>query len=509
MRRGSITPFCALSLMLIASLLFALLESARIYGLDYYASLKAETTIDSVCAEYQPYLWKQYGVLLLDGAYGTEQFSMGYVIEQLEKSLEDNCETPEWLGLDLFQLKRGEVLLEEYALATDDDGELFLTYIAEREKENLPLGVAEDLYREYQQMNELEQYSGMESSIKEAQETIADAKAQWIARQEEEQKNLEKEAEEEADDLESEPIISIPDTSELDNILDSAQQMQSSGMLNMILGDLSDVSVKTSSPQSNLQTREKEIGTMYLKANDGWYQKLLVLQYLEDYFANYISPNNQHFLCYEMEYVLCGKDTEWENLESALERILLLREAANVAYLLQDSEKMMQAEELAGLAGTLAGGNPGVIKAVQIGIIAAWAYMESVLDMRMLVAGGVIPLIKQKSEWTSDKEDLFVAFDKNAKAKKCEKGLSYTDYLKQLLFLTDNKKIAYRMMEVMEMGMQSQKDYENCRMDYMIAMLRFKVSFESEPVFSSLVSVGNVYRGKYIFTKELERSYVP
>lgn len=513
MKRGSVTVFCTLSLMLIASLLFALLESARLYGLDRYAAMKAGTAIDSVCAEYQPYLWKQYGLLFLDGAYGTEQFSMGYVMEQLENSMEANCETTgwlqDWLGSDLFRLKKGEVLLEGYALATDDEGELFLNYVAEREKENLPLGVAEDLYRRYQQADELEQYGGIESSIAEAQETIAEAKCQWIARQEEERKRKENEENEEEDTLEPTPVIPVPDTSALDNLLDAVQQMLSSGTLNAIFGDLSGISGKTSRPQNDLQTREKEVGTVYLKTDKDWYQKLLVLNYLEEYFANYASPNNQHFLCYEMEYVLCGKDTEWENLDSALECILLLREAANVTYLLQDSEKMMQAEEMAGLVGALAGGNPGVVKAVQLGIIAAWAYMESVLDVRMLVAGGVIPLIKQESEWTSSKESLFAAFDKNAKAKKCESGLSYTDYLKQLLFLTDNKKIAYRMMEVMELGMQSQEEYKNCRMDYMIAMLRFQVNFESEPVFSSLVSLGNVYRGKYIFTKEIERSYVP
>ena len=72
MRRGSITPFCAMSLMLIASLLLTLLEGARVYGLECYADMKAETGMDSVCGEYQPFLWQQYGLLFLDGAYGRQ-----------------------------------------------------------------------------------------------------------------------------------------------------------------------------------------------------------------------------------------------------------------------------------------------------------------------------------------------------------------------------------------------------------------------------------------------------
>ena len=130
MKRGSITPFCAMSLMLIASLLFTLLEGARVYGLDYFADMKAEAGMDSVYGEYQPFLWQQYGLLFLDGAYGTENFSVNYVTESLENHLDANCDTSGWvqdeLNLDLFKLSADEFLVEGYSLATDGKGELFL-----------------------------------------------------------------------------------------------------------------------------------------------------------------------------------------------------------------------------------------------------------------------------------------------------------------------------------------------------------------------------------------------
>lgn len=516
MRKGSITPFCALSLMLIASLLFALLESARFYGLDRYATLKAETAIDSVCAEYQPYLWQEYGLLFLDGAYGAEQFSMGYVMEQMGYYMEANCETTDWLqdwlGLDLFRLKKGEILLEGYALATDDAGDLFLNYVAQKAKENLPLGVAEDLYEQYQKAKVLEEeYDGVEAAVTKAQEAVAEAKSQWVMRQEEELERLENEKEAHKEDETSESALEIipPDTTAVDTVLASVQQMQSSGTLNMIFGELSGISTNSGRLENNLKDRSKEVGTMYLKTNKDWYQKMLVMTYLEKYFSNYAKPKDQHFLRYEMEYVLCGKDTEWENLDGALDRLLLLREAANVAYLLGDAEKMAQAEELASLIGLLAGGNYGVVKAVQVGIIGAWAYSESVLDVRTLVQGGEIPLMKQGDEWSTSISGIFSVMDTSLKAKECARGLDYTEYLKLVLFLVDNQNLAYRMMEVMELGMQSQKEYENCRMDHMIVMLRLKVAFESSPVFSSMVSVGDVYRENYVFKKEIERSYVP
>ena len=135
--------------------------------------------------------------------------------------------------------------------------------------------------------------------------------------------------------------------------------------------------------------------------------------------------------------------------------------------------------------------------------------MESILDVRSLVFGEVIPLIKQANEWTSDITNLESIFDETLKAKTCEKGLDYTDYLQQILFMTGDCELAYRMMEVMEIGLQQQKNCENARMDHMLAVMRFKVSFESKPLFSTLISLGDIHWKNYIFTREVERSYVP
>jgi len=497
MRKGSVTPFCAISLVLVSSLLFAMLESARFCGLRRYAVMKAEAAMDSVCAEYQPFLWQQYGLLFLDGAYGTGQFSAGYAMEQLGHYMEVDSTSADWLknwlGVDLFRLEKGEVLLEGYALAADDNGSLFLNYVAGRMKEKLPWGVAEDLLEQYREANVVEkEYGGIEASIANAQDAVAQAKAEWVARQEEE----------------SEKELPMPDTSIIDNLLSFAGQMCNGDTLHMIFGSLSGISSDSTRLDKDMCIRKKEEGTMYLKTETDWYRKLLVLTYLETYFSNHRSPMEGH-LCYEMEYVLCGKDTEAENLEGTLERLLLLREAANVVHILSDSEKMLQVEEVASVIGLLSGGNYGVAKAIQLGIVGVWAYAESVLDVRALVQGEKIPLLKRTSDWTLGLNEIFRVWDTDMKAKMCSDGLNYTGYLKQLLFMTENQTLAYRMLEVMELGMHRQSKYVNCRMDHMMIMLRFKVKFTSKPVFSELVAVGEAYRGRYIFSREIERSYIP
>ena len=514
MRRGSITPFCALVLVLVAALLLALLESVRFCGLNRYATLKADAAIDSVFAEYQPYLWQQYGLLFLDGAYGAEEFSMGYVMEQLEYYMKSDTLPKEWLeewlGIDLFRLEKEEILLEGYALATDDEGELFLNYIAGRVKETLPLSMAEELLAQYRKTSELEaEYGNAAESIGKAQEAVAEAKAEWVTHQEEELAKRENGHGGMPDEAEMEEVVQQPDTSAIDTLLTMAGQLMSESTLHKVFRDTSHISTVSYNLSMPMDMREIQEGTMYLQTEKDWYQKLLVLSYLESYFSNYTNPKEEHLLCYEMEYVLCGKRTEAENLAGALERMLLLREAANIAHILSDSKKMTQIEEAAGVVGLLAGGNYGIVKAVEIGLVGVWAYAESVMDVRALVQGAQIPMIKQESEWTLDLAEIHYVWDKDTKAKTCVDGLAYTDYLKQLLFLTDNQKLAYRMMEVMELGMQSQDEYANCRMDHMIVMSRFKVKFRSVPLFSELVSIGDAYRGNYIFSKETERSYVP
>jgi len=254
--KGSITPFCAVALAVVASLLFVLLESARVYGLDCYAGWKADAAIDSLCAEYQPVLWQQYGLLLLDGAFGTENFSMGRALEKVDTYMEKSCgntKTQElFRGMDLFLMNKREVLLEGYALATDEKGELFLTYIAEREKENLPFVVAGDIYQQYRAGKELaESHSGVEASIANAQQVMEDVKSEWIQKWETEE--------------ETEEELCLPDTSDIEGVLGGASQMLSNGTLNMIFTDLTKITTKVSKPESALQYREKETGNMCLR----------------------------------------------------------------------------------------------------------------------------------------------------------------------------------------------------------------------------------------------------
>ena len=513
MKLGSITVFCAMCMMLVVSLLLVLLESLRDHGLDFYAKLKAEAGADSVCAEFQPLLWQEYGLLALDGAYGTEHFSLDYVTERLNeyvtKSCENESEISAYFGMDLFCLELSESELTGYALMTDENGELFLNYVAEREKEDLALGVVENIYEIYEKSKLLEtSQDSFSETFDEARQMFESAKASKWREINAKAQAAETEEEEKAAWAEA-AVFNASGIKTLEAIFGSIRNAQTSGILQLILGDVSTVSGKNSIPLSRLKTREKESGTMQYTEELDWYKKALVVAYLREYFSNYTSPDAEHFLSYEMEYVLCGKGTEWENLEAALNRILLVREAANVCFLLQDSEKMQEAETMAKAVGLLIGENPVAVKCIQTGLIGAWAFAESVLDVRALVAGDKISLIKGKEEWMTDISQILTVFGSQDKAKNCENGLGYVDYLAGQLFFSANEDMAYRMMETMELSLQMNVDYENCKMNQMLIAIRYRLQFESNPVFFSLMTIGDAYDGKFSFVKEAERSYIP
>ena len=132
-----------------------------------------------------------------------------------------------------------------------------------------------------------------------------------------------------------------------------------------------------------------------------WYQKVLFYQYLVNYLGNYVEKKQDRVLEYELEYVLGGKRNDADNLKIVVSELLAMREPLNMASLTASSQR--QSEAMA-LAVTLAGvsANPAVIEAVKYGILVAWAFAESVLDVRTLLSGGKITMIKSDADWTSN-----------------------------------------------------------------------------------------------------------
>lgn len=96
-----------------------------------------------------------------------------------------------------------------------------------------------------------------------------------------------------------------------------------------------------------------------------------------------------------MEYLLEGKTSDQENLEAVLNKLLLIRMGLNFVYLQTDTAKQAEAGAMA-LALATAVALPMLEPVVKQVLLAAWAFGESVMDLRSLMSGKRVALVKQQ-----------------------------------------------------------------------------------------------------------------
>ena len=186
--------------------------------------------------------------------------------------------------------------------------------------------------------------------------------------------------------------------------------------------------------------------------------------------TGYIKKNDRaagRLLDYEIEYILCGRQSDKDNLNEVLFKLVMIREGLNLSYLVTDVQKK---NECFGLALQLLGytGNMVLIKAAQYFIMSIWAYAESVMELRELYAGESIATVKNADNWITDintvissgaaglKTGLFSDKKKAGKETGSTAGynsLDYMDYMRILLLIKDRTERNAGIMSAMELVM--------------------------------------------------------
>ena len=473
MKKGSITVFSALCMSFVLSALFVLLEAARFYGLSQYADWKGRQGVECVAAEYQPYLWEEFHLLMLDGSYSTYFFEIGNVTGRMKEKLDENLNQKnfgwQFPDMNLFQMET----------INQNDMKNNTTNVEEtidQAKESI-----ESARAEKEKTEKAKTDNGKAENGRQENESIAN-----------------RTNEKDTQPLEENPL----------DVVNEIRKSMSLSTLGLVVENAGEISTKRMNLAEAIEKRTCSEGNINYEAESDWYRKILVLEYVESNFSNYCSPKENHAYSYELEYLIGGHEEERKNLEEVVNRLLLYRCASNVTYLLSDREKMLQSETI---AAALAGftGNPAIIKTVQIAVVGAWAYIESIQDIRALLMGGKIALVKSKEQWTTDLSHLLQSFQSQTRAKECSNGLKYQDYLKQILFFTKDGTLSCRMLNVMEQDLIQNEEYKDCRMDHMIVCFRCEVEFAAEPLFSRLSFINIEKLKQYSFRRENQINYIP
>ena len=260
------------------------------------------------------------------------------------------------------------------------------------------------------------------------------------------------------------------------------------GILSLTLGD-NELSGKRLN-QSVLLLERKKAGKL-LKGNlplpevsdtEKLTEKLEFSEYLMRYFGSFTDMAENSALDYELEYLIAGKDADADNLKGVLHRLLAMREAANATYLFSDKEKYGEAD-LAALAVSVVLLVPELQEVFRTAIILGWAYAESVYDLKVLLEGGRIPLIKTSKTWhyglSGILADAWEELWNKEQAMQQQDGLTYEDYLRILILLTGEEDLTLRAMNLVESDVRQKEGNQLFRLDACIVALKCRISVAS------------------------------
>ncbi len=489
--KGSITLFMSLVLTLVFSLCFSLLEAARVQALDEIAVRRLHLDMESMFGEYQSDLWKEYGLLFLDG--GNDDGKLDLAMLEGRRIQEASLEQK---SIGFYQMALRNLEIEKYALATDDAGIAFKKQACAAIQAQLAAGAADALRKKLGNGEELAKEG---DDLEEQWESAKDAmtKADEIEKGKDANADMPKN-------------VKIKESANLpENPVDSVDLLKKSLTLNLVVENPAEISAKRLTDSNTLHVRTKAQGNLKLP-NEGALDRFWFIQYLNHYFSckteSGKAGSKEHALDYELEYCVAGKGSDSENLDTVVKELLLIREAGNFMTIMQDAKKQALAMEIATAAVGFTGLAP-VIQAVQIGILLAWSYVESILDVRCLLSGGRIALVKAVSDWKSDVSLGEKALtEKSGETKHEEEGLNYREYLQILLVLAGEKTLAYRAMDIVERNVALQKP--SFRMDHQIHCAQMEAVYSAQPLFLSFVTFQKEKDGIFHFWAEGDVTYL-
>ena len=435
-QKGSMTVAMSILLLVLLSLITVSIQSSRISCARTQAVNSMDTGLYSLFSEYDKQLLEKYNLFFLDASYNTGTLQISQVLNQLEYYMKPVLDS----GLTKCAVQI--CASDGFRTASDDKGLAVKQQIVRYMKENLG-------------------NAGIEALLKKSTENENALK---------EQENIKNEGMEEISQEETAPM---PGISESNNPLEIIKNFQRNGFLSFVLPTGDSVSEKNADLSTLLSKRERQcgVGTFpELEEKSSFTDKILVQEYALEKFSTFTDKNKENQLSYQLEYILGGKDSDRENLSYVVKRLLLLREISNLAFLYTNPNKRA---EIAACASALSFLLliPEGMTFVQGVLAAGWAYVESIADVKILLSGGKVPLIKESGSWNTQLSDL-----KADASVSQTKGADYEEYLRILLMSLGEEKLVFRIMDMIELDMKQITGKESFAFDACIDALA--VSFQ-------------------------------
>ena len=473
-------------MLVLTALLAAVFYSVKAQAGRMQLANSVDQALFSTFAQYDRDLLENFDVFFIDGSCGTDSLCPLALSDRIEDAMSYILHPKKGRiigGGNLLSLSQRESYLTGYTLATDVHGQIFASSAIEYMKETIGAqGISQllGLVPQNAAYSRSQEIRGQDLEDRAAGATYAEIQAEAAAARTE---NEALRAEGNAEAEETARTAEAADN-EYGNPLPAIERLRQMTLMELVLGDVSDVSGSSIEGAGLLRDRTAESGIGVIDVPDnigGSYSKVLYNEYILSHFGNYVTPAENRGLAYQTEYILEGEETDLANLESIVRKLLLTREAANIIYLYTDPIKHAEVEACAqGVATMLL--IPFAAPAIGALIAAGWAFCESIVDVRALLAGKKTALAKSAETWQVDLRAIpgIVAADVlGDMSKDVLGGVSYTDYLRFYLFLADMQVSITRSLSMVESTMRG-LGRPNFRLDTCIFALTFDTSVVSE-----------------------------
>lgn len=470
--KGTITVFLSLLSVLFLTLICTLTESARVQGARAKAAASMDMGLYSLLGEYERKLMEGFGVMALDGGYGSGTLNREILKEKLGEYIRWNAQGDNGGGFDFFRLQVEEVGLDGYILLTDQGGEVFRAQVIGNWKENPITQLS------HQYLADREEAQRQENQGENCERESAAAEAGLGA--------LESQKESEVQKSENQGEEETAVEEKMENPLEVIKKVRKMGILALVVRDTGGLSVNTVDKGRLPSGRSLNTGTLEAEPGEGGVMDEIIFEnYLFQHFGSYGSPKETNHLRYEMEYILAGKDSDLENLKSVVNRLLIMREGANFLCIQTDPVLGQQLKAFA-LALATSLGVPQGAELVEAALELAWAYGESLMDVRTLLAGGKVPVAKNKESWKLSIENLVKLTEV---LEECDsgqgQGQSYEEYLRLLFMVGKRRAYPMRALDLMELEMRSMEGRQGFRADNCLVQVKGKGRYRIPPVLLS------------------------
>lgn len=467
-QNGYITLYLSMTLGVMLTFVFLLLETVREETIRMETEMAMDISLYSVFGEFHRELLEQYDLFFIDTSYGEGEPEISRCEEHLQYYMNKNFQKEGMAGRketrDLTKLSCDNAMLECYMYASDKKGQVLKSQIIDYMQNKVGIETIEKMW------------SGFKS-LKKEKISSWDISGKW----DETEKNLNHLVREKRREiLRENPKAKIPVG--LENPADHVKEIKSQGILSTVLPTGKEISAMEIIPENYISHRQlnQGIGTLNTEVTmlDKATEDYLFWEYLMEKCGSYNQRKEKSVLKYQVEYLLFGHPADLDNLEAVAEKILHIREAVNFMYLISNAKKMEEADGLAWLV-SLVLFSPEIKDAVKSTIVFAWCYAESVKDVRILLDGNKVPVLKSDQTWNTPLSKLlmFTSFLDEYEIDK--EGVRYEDYLRFFLSLNSETEILYRFMDLCEMDIRITQGNSYFQMDGCISAVKAKVNVSS------------------------------